>query len=98
MCSYNISSPPLVGLARAFLTRESFFTTQVKNTSTYQSGDVLVAPSDPGGVALHRVVRGEELILTSGAYLAGDDNVNIASSVLHHSLGLVTLVEVVYSY
>lgn len=68
-------------MARAFLTRESFFTTQVENNSTYQSGDVLVAPSDPGGVALHKVVRGEEIILTSGAYLAGDDNVNITSSV-----------------
>ena len=68
-------------MARAFLTRESFFTTQVKNTSVYQSGDVLVAPSDPGGVALHRVVRGEEIILTSGAYLAADENVNIKSSV-----------------
>jgi len=67
-------------LARAFLTRESYFTTQVKNNSTYQSGDVLVAPSDPGGVALHKVVRGEEIILTSGAYLAGDVNVNVASS------------------
>lgn len=77
----SMSGGILAGLARAFLTRESFFTTQVSNNSTHQSGDVLVAPSDPGGVALHRLVRGEEMILTSGAYLAGDDGVNISSSV-----------------
>ena len=71
----------LAGLARAFLTRESFFTTQVKNTSSSGNGDVLIASSDPGGIALHRIVRGEEMILTSGAYLAGDDGVNVTSSV-----------------
>ena len=32
---------------------------------------------------MHRVVRGEELILTSGAYLAADDNVNITSSMVN---------------
>lgn len=68
------------GLARAFLTRESFFTTLVENNSTHQSGDALIAPSDPGGIALHRLVGGDEMILTSGAYLAGDEAVNVSSS------------------
>mmetsp|Transcript_32299 Transcript_32299/g.55120 ORF Transcript_32299/g.55120 Transcript_32299/m.55120 type:complete len:306 (+) Transcript_32299:52-969(+) len=70
----------LAGLARAFLTRESFFTTLVQNNSSHQSGDALIAPSDPGGVTLHRMVRGEDMILTSGAYLAGDEGVNVTSS------------------
>lgn len=70
----------LAGLARAFLTRESFFTTVVRNTSPTSSGDVLLAPSDPGGVTLHRLARGEEMTLTSGAYLAADEGVNVSSS------------------
>ncbi|KAL9186492.1 hypothetical protein ACHAXT_005730 [Thalassiosira profunda] len=70
----------LAGLARAFLTRESFFTTEVRNGSPNQTGDVLIAPSDPGGICLHRLARGEELILTGGAYLAGDTSVHVTSS------------------
>mmetsp|Transcript_30812 Transcript_30812/g.74426 ORF Transcript_30812/g.74426 Transcript_30812/m.74426 type:complete len:302 (-) Transcript_30812:1744-2649(-) len=70
----------LAGLARAFLTRESFFTTKVENGSTHRTGDALVAPSDPGGVTLHRLVTGEDMILTSGAYLAADSSVNVSSS------------------
>lgn len=38
----------LSSLARAFLTRESFFTTMVQNGSPSSSGDVLIAPSEPG--------------------------------------------------
>jgi len=45
-----------------------------------QVGDALIASSEPGGVTLHRLVRGEELILTSGAYLAGDEGVKVESS------------------
>lgn len=67
-------------LARAFLTRESFFTTQVNNNSPYKSGDVLIAPSEPGGIAIHEMVSGQDLILTSGAYLAGDETVQVSSS------------------
>lgn len=68
----------LASMARALFTRESFFTTQVRSTA--RDGDVLVAPSDPGGVALHRMVaRGEDLTLTSGAYLAGDGGVTVSS-------------------
>mmetsp|Transcript_24851 Transcript_24851/g.44707 ORF Transcript_24851/g.44707 Transcript_24851/m.44707 type:complete len:299 (+) Transcript_24851:177-1073(+) len=70
----------LAGLARAFLTRESFFTTVVQNNSPNQSGDALIASSDPGGVTLHRLIRGEEMVLTSGAYLAADEAVNVSSS------------------
>lgn len=75
-----LSGGILAGLARSLLTRESFFTTCVHNNSPHQTGDVLIAPSDPGGVTLHRLVRGEEMILTGGAYLAADDAVNVASS------------------
>jgi len=67
-------------LARAFLTRESFFTTKIQNSSNTNSGDVLIAPSDPGGVALHRLgAPGEQLLLTSGAYLGGDESVRVTS-------------------
>eukprot|EP00571_Detonula_confervacea_P012542 CAMPEP_0172312382 /NCGR_PEP_ID=MMETSP1058-20130122/17308_1 /TAXON_ID=83371 /ORGANISM="Detonula confervacea, Strain CCMP 353" /LENGTH=261 /DNA_ID=CAMNT_0013025817 /DNA_START=221 /DNA_END=1006 /DNA_ORIENTATION=- len=76
----SMSGGILAGLARAFLTRESFFTTKVQNNSANQSGDALIAPSDPGGVTLHRLVRGEEMTLSSGAYLAADEAVNVASS------------------
>lgn len=77
----TMSGGILAGLARAFLTRESFFTTKVQNTSSSQGpGDALIAPSDPGGITLHRLVRGEEMVLTSGAYLAGDESVNVSSS------------------
>ena len=38
----------LSSLARAFLTRESFFTTMVQNGSPSSSGDALIAPSEPG--------------------------------------------------
>jgi len=73
----------LAGLARAFFTRESFFTTKVHNNST-QSGNVLLAPSDPGGVTLHRLGgtpgNAGEMTLTSGAYLAADEAVTVASS------------------
>ena len=70
----------LAGLARTFLTRESFFTTRVENTSLEATGDALIAPSDPGGIALHRIFQGEEMFLTSGAYLAGDGGIRVESS------------------
>ncbi|KAL3796201.1 hypothetical protein ACHAWO_010481 [Cyclotella atomus] len=70
----------LTSLARAFLTRESFFTTQVSNSSPYKSGDVLIAPSEPGGIAIHELVPGQDMILTGGAYLAGDETVEVSSS------------------
>ena len=75
-----ISGGVLAGLARAFLTRESFFTTRVENTSLEAPGDVLIAPSDPGGIALHRLFRGDEMMLTSGAYLAADESVHVESA------------------
>ncbi|KAL7524296.1 hypothetical protein ACHAWF_003409 [Thalassiosira exigua] len=75
-----MSGGVLAGLARAFLTRESFFTTQARNGSPDRTGDAVVAPSDPDSVALHRLVRGEEMILTSGAYFAGDEAVSVWSS------------------
>lgn len=44
-------------------------------------GDVLLAASDPGGIVLHRLQRGEDLLLTSGAYMAGDASVEVTSEV-----------------
>lgn len=76
-----ISGGVLAGLARAFLTLESFFTTRVENISMEAPGDVLIAPSDPGGIALHRLFRGDEMMLTSGAYLAADESVHVESAV-----------------
>ena len=70
----------LSSLARAFLTRESFFTTQVQNNSPYKSGDVLIAPSEPGGISIHELVLGQDMMLTGGAYLAGDETVQVSSS------------------
>ena len=75
-----MSGGVFAGLARALLTRESFFTTKVENSSSHQSGDALVAPSDPGGISLHRLVPGQDMILTSGAYVAADTGVNVSSS------------------
>jgi len=76
----QMSGGILGSLARAFLTRESFFTTKIQNSSSTTPGDALIAPSDPGGVVLHRLAApGEALILTSGAYLGGDDTVHVAS-------------------
>jgi uncharacterized protein (TIGR00266 family) len=75
-----LSGGLLAGLARACLTRESFFTTLVQNNSRQQAGDALIAPPDPGGVTLHRLVLGQDMNLTSGAYLAADEAVNVASS------------------
>lgn len=70
----------LSSLARAFLTRESFFTTQVQNTSPYKMGDAMIAPSEPGGISIHELLPGQDMILTSGAYLAGDETVQVSSS------------------
>jgi uncharacterized protein (AIM24 family) len=70
----------LSSLARAFLTRESFFTTQVQNNSPYKMGDAMIAPSEPGGISIHELVPGQDMILTSGAYLAGDETVQVSSS------------------
>lgn len=64
------------GLARAFLTRESFFTTVVENTSLEETGDVLLAPSDPGGIALHRFTSSSSstAAATAAAAVADDDS------------------------
>lgn len=77
----------LGALARMFLTNESFFSTRVENASSYIPGDVLIAPSEPGGIALHRLAHGEDLLLTSGAYLAADDGVTMTSVTQRGRLG-----------
>jgi uncharacterized protein (TIGR00266 family) len=70
----------LGGLARVFLTRESFFTTKVQNTSSSSRADVLLAPADPGGLVLHALQgQNDDLLLTSGSYVASDSNVQISS-------------------
>jgi uncharacterized protein (TIGR00266 family) len=70
----------LASIFRTFLTNESFFTTKVENTSLGVTGDALLAPSEPGGIALHHLV-GQSLFLTSGAYLAADEGVRVGSTV-----------------
>lgn len=65
-------------LARSFLTNESFFTTKVENTRGVVA-DVLLAPSDPGGVILHQMTAGEDMLLTSGAYVASDATIKVTS-------------------
>jgi uncharacterized protein (TIGR00266 family) len=75
-------------LARAFLTNESFFTTVVENMNRSSVAEVMMAPSEPGGIILHKLMdlggglRGEGgLLLTSGAYVASDFNVKVTSEV-----------------
>lgn len=75
----------LGALARSFLTNESFFTTKVQNTLLEQRADVLMAPKEPGGIVLHRLVDGDNhnagLLLTSGSYVASDANIEITSHI-----------------
>ena len=67
---------------RLFLTQESFFVTKVQNTATSETlGDVLLAPSQPGGVALHQLSQGEDLLLTKGAYLAADASIEVSNRI-----------------
>jgi uncharacterized protein (TIGR00266 family) len=65
-------------LARSFLTNESFFTTLVENTNRSAVAEVMMAPSEPGGIILHKLT-GLDLLLTSGAYVASDVNVKVSS-------------------
>jgi uncharacterized protein (TIGR00266 family) len=52
-----LSGGLLAGLARAFLTQESFFTTVVENTSGTRVADVMMAPCETGGIVLHKLTR-----------------------------------------
>ena len=74
----------LIGaFARFLFTRESFFTTAAENTNSSGVVDVMMAPSDPGGIVLHRLtgMSQDDLLLTSGAYIASDSNVKVGSAV-----------------
>jgi len=72
-------------LARTFLTNESFYTTVVENTNLECVAEVMLAPSDPGSIVLHKLSgRGDgnnnnDLLLTSGAYIASDITVKVTS-------------------
>lgn len=59
----------LGALARKVLTSESFF--QNTFTASNGTGQVTFAPSLMGDIRVHEL-RGDELLLTSGAYLASD--------------------------
>lgn len=74
--SGQISGGILGSMFRSFFSNESFFTTLVDNRSE-RAGDVLLAPSDPGGIVLHRVQNGDSMMLTSGSYLACDTSIQI---------------------
>eukprot|EP00565_Helicotheca_tamesis_P001201 CAMPEP_0185727126 /NCGR_PEP_ID=MMETSP1171-20130828/2902_1 /TAXON_ID=374046 /ORGANISM="Helicotheca tamensis, Strain CCMP826" /LENGTH=261 /DNA_ID=CAMNT_0028395629 /DNA_START=146 /DNA_END=931 /DNA_ORIENTATION=+ len=72
------------GLARAFLTNESFFTTKVEYSGRAGVGEVLIAPSDPGGIVLHTLEghrENDDLLVTGGAYVASDNTVKITTEV-----------------
>jgi uncharacterized protein (TIGR00266 family) len=67
----------LSALARKVLTSESFF--QNVFTASRGPGEVTFAPSLPGDIRV-REMRGETLILQSGAYLASDRSIGIETS------------------
>ncbi len=64
----------LAAVARSVLTQESFF--QNTFTAARGPGEVTLAPSLPGDIRL-RELRGDTLILQSGAYLGSDPRVEI---------------------
>jgi uncharacterized protein (AIM24 family) len=72
-----------------FLTNETFFTTIVENTSGVANRDALLAPPDPGSLALHCLsgARGDSLLLTSGAYLASDPTIDLKSEMRNTTRG-----------
>jgi uncharacterized protein (TIGR00266 family) len=71
----------LGALARLFFTDESFFTTAAENTGS-SVADVMMAPSDAGGIVLHRLTgsHDDDLLLTSGSYIASDSMVKVTSA------------------
>jgi len=70
----------LGALGRTFLTKESFFSTSVENRNHASTAEVMMAPSEPGGIALHKLIE-SALLLTSGSYIASDVNVKISSGI-----------------
>jgi uncharacterized protein (TIGR00266 family) len=64
----------LGALARKVLSSESFF--QNTFTATRSAGEITLAPSLMGDIHV-RELRGDELLLTSGAYLASDPAVTL---------------------
>lgn len=78
-------------LARVFFTQESFFTTSVENVNSTDSATVMMAPKDPGGIVLHELKiedsNYDDLLLTSGSYIASDSSVRVTSEVQGGSIG-----------
>ncbi len=69
-------------LFRSMLSNESFFTTRVEATTADPNriGDVLIAPSNPGGICLHKIEGPQDaMMLTSSSYLACDDAVDVST-------------------
>lgn len=75
----------LSGLARAFLTRESFFTTRVSHSRGNAAGsafqeEVMLAPTHPGGLVIHELRSPNDAIfINSGGYVASDETIQITS-------------------
>lgn len=66
-------------LVKSVLSRKSFFTTRVE-TDLNKTGDVLIAPTGPGGICLHRMEGPQDaMMLTSSSYLACDESVDITT-------------------
>lgn len=77
-----LSDGIITSLFRTFFGGESFFTTLITNNSLEQSGTVMMAPSDPGGIELYTLNgrdNDNDLLLISGAYVASDINVKITT-------------------
>jgi uncharacterized protein (TIGR00266 family) len=65
----------LKSLKRSFLTGESFFTN--KFTGTGAGGEVTLAASLCGDMAVHELVPGEELMIQSTSYVASDSSIDL---------------------
>jgi len=77
----RMSGGILGSMLRSLVSDESFFTTMIENP-TSRIGDALLAPSEPGGVCLHRLYGPEDsMMLTSGSYLASDTSIEIKTVV-----------------
>lgn len=77
-----LSGGILSSLARFLFTDESFFTTMAENHNDERSADVMMAPTKPGGILVHKLTHGDhddDILLTSGSYIASDTHIKVSS-------------------
>eukprot|EP00239_Pterosperma_sp_CCMP1384_P004989 CAMPEP_0197846274 /NCGR_PEP_ID=MMETSP1438-20131217/3040_1 /TAXON_ID=1461541 /ORGANISM="Pterosperma sp., Strain CCMP1384" /LENGTH=290 /DNA_ID=CAMNT_0043457855 /DNA_START=9 /DNA_END=881 /DNA_ORIENTATION=- len=75
----NMDGGILGGLARNFLTGESFFF-QTLTATQGDDNNALLAPNDVGDICLADLGRDGALLMQRGAYLAADDSLEITST------------------